>query len=376
MYLIRTVKKSQLIGFAALVFFIVAMSVLLAALSDDGLPAISETPDPPDFESIIDSLFAVRNACVLQGNIEPLKKIFLTEERNGRWALEYEALRAEHMAQWAAKQGVRFHDIKTDIKILRSRAVGRGYAFYLVASTEYTYAYLDSPDVLNSFRLGGYHSLDLIPGKAAGTWVISREWYDCPFSKEIDESLFTPEMTETIAAHKPADHSQLSEERLGTVRYADQYCGAASDGSNGYRYNPEYTDYNALGGNCANFASQALYEGGGFKKTRAWNYKNGKGSRAWINAQGFKDFLIYSGRGSLLARGPYAKTYQIAFDLLPGDIIAYADRSGVTHISIVTGQDSKGYPLVNSHNLDRYRVPWDIGWNSTAHSYYLIRVNY
>ena len=56
MYLIRTVKKSQLIGFAALVFFIVAMSVLLAALSDDGLPAISETPDPPDFESIIDSL--------------------------------------------------------------------------------------------------------------------------------------------------------------------------------------------------------------------------------------------------------------------------------------------------------------------------------
>ena len=58
MYLIRTVKKSQLIGFAALIFFIVAMSVLLAAVSDDGLPAISDTSDTPDFESIIHSLFA------------------------------------------------------------------------------------------------------------------------------------------------------------------------------------------------------------------------------------------------------------------------------------------------------------------------------
>ena len=328
MYLIKAVKKSQLIGFSALIFFALAMSVLLAAVSDDGLPAVSETSGVPDFESIIDSLFAVRDACVLQGNIEPLNKIFLTEERNGQWALEYESLRAEHLAQWAAKQGVRFHDIKTDVRILRSRAVGRGYAFYLVASTEYTYAYLDSPDVMNRFRLGGYHSLDLIPGKAAGTWVISREWYDCPFSKEFDDGLYTPEMTETIAAHEPADHSQLSEARRGVVRYADQYCGAASDGSNGYKYNTEYTDYNAQGGNCANFASQALYEGGGLKKTKAWNYKNGKGSRAWINAQGFKDFLIYSGRGSLLARGPYAKVYQIAFDLLPGDIICTGSPAG------------------------------------------------
>jgi hypothetical protein len=376
MNLIRNVKKSESISYAVLVFFIAVMSMLLAAIPVQGFSTFAETSESPNFENVISSLFAVRDSCVFLGNTDPLKKVFVTDERNGRWALEYEGARASYLAQWAAKQGVSFRDIHTDIQILRSRAVGRGYAFYLVASTEYTYAYSDTPDTTTSFRLGSYHSLDLIPGEAAGTWVISREWYDDPFAKSFDDSLYTPEMTNTITSHTPADHSQLSAARLGAVRYADQYCGKASDGSNGYLYNTEYTDYNALGGNCANFASQVLFEGGGFKKTSRWNYRNGKGSRAWINAQGFKDFLIYSGRGSLIARGKYADVHQAVFDLLPGDIIAYADRSGITHISVVTDQDSKGCPLVNSHNLDRYRVPWDIGWNAAGYSFYLIRMNY
>jgi hypothetical protein len=376
MYVIKVVKKTTLIGSAMLIFFILALSVLLALTSEDGLYTMSTDEAEPDWEHVIGNLFVLRDGCVLSGNIEPLRAVFLTDERNGQWAYDNEAARSRYLARWAAKQGVTFLDIRTDIRILRSRTVGRGYAFYLIASTEYTYAYLTEPEKLNSFRLGNYHSLDLIPGEAEGVWIISREWYDDPLAKNFDTDHFTAAMTETIASHNPADFSDLSESRLSAVRYADLYCGAASDGSNGYQYNKEYTDYNALGGNCANFASQVLYEGGGFKKSATWNYKSGKGSRAWVNAQGFKDFLLYSGRGSLLARGKYPDVYQAAFDLRPGDMIAYAYKGDVSHISVVTGQDSKGYPLVNSHNLDRYRAPWDLGWNTGSYSFYLIRVNY
>lgn len=375
MYVIKTVKKTTLIGYSLLVFFIITFSLLLWLTPEDSLETMADAEEP-DWSRILDAMFTLRNNCVASGNTETLQSIFLTDERNGQWAYENEDFRSKYLVKWAAKQGVKFLDIRSKIKILRSKPVGRGYAFYLIASTEYTYTYPNDPDTINMFRIGGYHSMDLIPGDKDGEWIISREWYDDPMTKSFDTEIYTPEMTEFIAGHAPADFSGLSDARLATVHYADTYCGTASDGSNGYEYNPEYTNYNALGGNCANFASQALYEGGGFKKNQTWNYRAGKGSRAWVNAEGFKDYLLNSGRGSLIARGKYKDVYQSAFELRPGDMVAYAYKGDVTHISIVTGQDSKGYPLVNSHNLDRYRVPWDIGWNTNRYSFFLIRVNY
>ena len=35
---------------------------------------------------------------------------------------------------------------------------------------------------------------------------------------------------------------------------------------NEFKYNKKYRDYNPQGGDCANFASQILFEGGKFKK--------------------------------------------------------------------------------------------------------------
>ncbi len=376
MYVIKAIKKTTLIGYASLIFFIAVLSFLLGMVQNDGLETIAQYEPEPDWAAVLASLYSQRDRCVLSGDTDTLKAMFLTEERNGQWAYENEVFRSRYLKNWAEKQGVRLLDISSRISIVRSKAVGRGYAFYLIVSTEYSYAYSDDPESFNMFRMGSYHSIDLIPGENENDWIISREWYDDPMTKSFKADIYTPEMTEFIAAHAPADLAGLSDARKATVQYADAYCGAASDGSNGYKYNEEYTDYNPLGGNCANFASQALYEGGGFKKNSKWNYKAGKGSRAWVNAQGLKDYLLYSGRGSQLARGKYPDVYKAAFDLRPGDIIAYAYKGDVSHISIVTGQDSKGYPLVNSHNLDRYRVPWDIGWNTNSYSFYLIHVNY
>ena len=223
-----------------------------------------------------------------------------------------------------------------------------------MASNEYNYSYNDDPDTVNIFRIGTYHSLDLIPGKDGNSWIISREWYDDPFSK-IPDAEFPVEISEYITSMTLPDLSGLSARRIKAVEYADRYCGAASTAEYGYSYNKNYTDYNPLGGDCANFASQVLY------RRRLQRQRRGitKRKRQFQLAQSrrVQGLSAVQRQGFLLASGNYSSVYKLAYKLLPGDIIAYAEKGKTTHVSVVTGLDSKGYPLVNCHNVDRYRVP-------------------
>ena len=370
----RIAKKTTALVYIGCLLLIAVFALLLAKnpIAVDVMNMDSDA----QWEATLQRFFDLRNDAVLRGDNETLQAIYLTEERNGRWAYENELVRSVYLEDWAVKQGIKFLNIRSDLRLLSVKEVGRGYAFYLTASTLYEYAYDNSPDRVNSFRLGTYHSIDLIPGEEKDTWLISREWYDDPLSGAFDTDTVTDEMTEFISGHSGTDLSGLDERRISAVAYADMYCGAASDGSNNYRYNSDYTNFNDLGGDCANFASQVLFEGGGFKKTGAWNYRSGKGSRAWVNAQAFRTYLTYSGRGSQIAKGKYKDVYQSVYTLLPGDIIAYVKKGKVTHIAVVTGLDSNGYPLVSCHNADRNRVPWDIGWDYSATTFILIRINY
>ncbi len=379
------IKMKHMIGFRAIkkrkAGFIFCALLVLAVLAGLllGSPAAISTVSAGEsarWEPVLQRFFDLRDAAVLTGDAETLQALYLTDERNGRWAYENELVRAKYMADWAEKQGVTFINIRSDLSLRSVKEVGRGYAFYLTASTLYEYTYDTNTDVINGFRLGTYHSIDLIPTDGAEGWVASREWYDDPVSGTFSQQGVTEEMTQYISAHEPADASGLSDRRIAAVAYADEYCGAASDGANEYRYNANYTNYNSEGGDCANFASQVLFEGGGFSKTSAWNYRAGKGSRAWVNAQAFRNYLTYSGRGSQIAKGKYADIYQSAYALQPGDVVAFVKKGKVTHVAVVTGRDSAGYPLVTCHNTDRNRVPFDIGWNYETTTFILIHVNY
>lgn len=86
--------------------------------------------------------------------------------------------------------------------------------------------------------------------------------------------------------------------------------------------------------------------------------------------------MLNSGRGSLIAKGSYNDVYKEAYNLRPGDFVGYEKGGRITHVSTVTGQDSKGYPLVTCHNTDRLLVPWDLGWSNKAIRFHLIKVNY
>ena len=367
------VKINMTVLFLTLAFLIIAGFVLFIPFESESEAILSTAHE--DWDKIIGDIFRTRNECLLNNDPETLKALFLTEEKNGRWAYEFEKQRAEYLSDWAVKQGALFTKVTSNIIVKSVKQVGRGYSFYVLTSNEFTYVYGDSPETENKFRLGAYHSIDLIPSEEKNKWIISREWYDDPLLDSINLNNVSEEMTAYIQGHSPIDISGLSASRISAVQYADMYCGAASDGQNNFAYNSDYTNYNALGGDCANFTSQVLLAGG-FKKTGTWNYAGGKGSRAWVNAQALKNFLVYSGRASQLAKGSYKEIYQYAYSLRPGDVVAYVKKGKVTHVSVVTGADSKGYPLVSCHNLDRNRVPWDMGWSGDSIMFVLLNVSY
>lgn len=371
MLIFKAVKKTTLLFCVFLFVFVLLAAFIITCIPQLSLETIS-IDENTKWANVIEAIFNTRNQAVFNTDFDKLKTMYLTDERNGLWAYENEVRRAEYLSGWAEKQGCIILSVCSEFIIKRVKQVGRGYSFYIVASNEYMYSYKNEPDTVNSFFLGTYHSIDLIPD--GDSFIISREWYDDPLSCILDTDKLPEGISESIQSQPPKDDLGINERRKAAVEYADKYCGAAFDVRTGY--NNKYSDYNSLGGDCANFVSQVLFEGGGFKKNSSWNYKAGKGSYSWIKARALKDYLLYSGRASLISSGKYADIYKHAYSLQPGDIIAYAKKGKVSHVAVVTGFDSKGYPLVNCHNADRYRVPWDIGWRYNGTTFYLISVHY
>lgn len=325
-------------------------------------------------ESIMRMLYE-RNKAIVSGDLNFIESMYDTNTKYGTWAYQHELTKVKYIHNWEQKQGVKFIDIIPTVVIRSVKPKNGKYSVNLLCSTKYMYTYENEPGVVNSFRIGTYHVMDII--NKDEEWVITREWYKDPFEDILNlGNLKVDSIKEYILAHGPRDLSNIDERRKGAVEYADKYCGAASEEKYGYKYNKEYRNYNSQGGDCANFASQILHEGGKFRKNYMWNYSKGEATRAWVNASGFKNYMIHSGRASLIAYGNYEKVYKASYKLLPGDFIAYEKKGDITHISVVTGADSKGYSLVSCHNTDRNRVPWDLGWSSSKVKFWLIRVHY
>ncbi|NMA67697.1 MAG: amidase domain-containing protein, partial [Clostridiaceae bacterium] len=311
-----------------------------------------DTFEDEELSQIINQIFYVRNKSMLEGDVDVVKVLYDTNIKYGLWAYEHEVKKTKYLHQWSDKQGIKFKDIQTKFAIRWVKESGNKVTANFIASTEYTYTYIDEPEIINTFRIGTYHILDMAYRNEQ--WIIVKEWYTDPFADSLNlESIKSDEVKEYILSSKPQDLSNLSDKRKQAVQYADRYCGAAADEEYGFSYNKEYRDYNSQGGDCANFASQVLFESGAFKKTATWNSNKGGATKAWVNAQAFKNYMLYSGRGSKIAHGSYNDVYKAAYKLLPGDFIAYEKKGRVVHISVVTGMDSKGYPLVNCHNTDR-----------------------
>ena len=87
-----------------------------------------------------------------------------------------------------------------------------------------------------------------------------------------------------------------------------------------YDRNPRFYNYEGLGGDCTNFASQCLYTGTGvmnFTPTFGWYYRNPNDkSPSWTGVEYFYNFLTEKS----VRIGPFALETDI-YSVLPGDFI-------------------------------------------------------
>ncbi|MFL0269904.1 amidase domain-containing protein [Candidatus Clostridium radicumherbarum] len=363
------VKKFILVIAVCFIFIILIQFInKYKALADEGFTKA-------DASKAIEQIYEHRNKALINGDLEFIESIYDRNTLYGTWAYEHEIKKSKYITNWSEKQGVKFLEINP--KVIIKKITGKGYNFsaYLLCSTEYKYSYENESNIINSFKIGTSHVINLT--NKNNNWKISKEWYKDPFADSLNiNSLKADDIKQFILNNGIRDFGGLNKRRVDVIDYAEKYCGAASEERYGFKYNNKYRDFNSLGGDCANFASQMLFEGGKFKKNGAWNYERGTGSRAWLNADGFKSYMLYSGRASLIAYGSYEKVVKASYKLLPGDFIAYEKKGDITHISVVTGADSKGYSLVSCHNTDRNKVPWDLGWSDKNIKFWLVRVHY
>ncbi|MDF2532210.1 MAG: hypothetical protein K0Q65_1791 [Clostridia bacterium] len=328
-----------------------------------------------EVKAAVQSMFQNRNVAIINGDVDLIKSMYDTNTKYGTWAYEYELRKVKYLHNWEKKQGAKFTEINPTIVFRSIKDKGDKISINLICSTEYKYVYEGNPDEVNSFRIGTYHVLDMV--EQDEVWIVAKEWYKDPFGDSLNlERIDGDSIKQYVLSQSQRDFSDIGERRTGAIEYADRYCGAASEEQFGFKYNKAYRNYNSQGGDCANFASQVLLEGGKFKKNSNWGYDKNGATRSWVNADSFKSYMLNSGRASLIAYGNYEKVYKASYKLLPGDFIAYEKKGDITHISIVTGADSKGYSLVSCHNSDRNKVPWDLGWSNSSIRYWLVRVHY
>lgn len=371
----------------------------------------------PDREEVLARLQEASDAgarALLDGaaeaDLEAFAAYYDRSSVSGRWAVRHELEKIQYFRTWAKNRGFRFREANVRLLPWRVRVDRDTASVYFSQSLQLGYMYADEDDgaPVNRFGIGTRHSAQFV--RSGGKWLIRRDWYTSPLGEPGISPALAPIVEPARAARawwnwltEPGERGVRARmnrqaptattprkryDREAAVAYADRYCGDAWGCGNDHRYNrARYRDYDGIGGDCTNFISQVLGpEGGGLRMDGAWYYRGtgqkGGGGTAWVQAGAFANYLVYSGRASLLARGTFPNLTKstarfpdgAARALQQGDVIAYNEKGRrVDHLSVVTGWDSRGYPLVNSHTADRYHVPWDLGWDRGT-TYSLLRI--
>ncbi len=128
-----------------------------------------------------------------------------------------------------------------------------------------------------------------------------------------------------------------------------------------YARNPAFYNFNRIGGDCTNFASQCLFAGSGvmnYTSDIGWFYRSiNDRSAAWTGVEFFYRFLTENyvnpiGSGV----GPFAEELSIQ-QLEIGDFVQFGRGTGdFYHTPIVVGF-SRGEPLLAAHSYDVFDKP-------------------
>lgn len=247
---------------------------------------------------------------------------------------------------------------------------------------EYTWYNDDFPDPVSS-GFGTWHTLTLAPNAGDTSYQIVQDIYDesdisgfnntVSKANDFDNEILPHYDTRGNVSTFSALASSFS--RSAAVSYADAYVGnysfSSGDVADYTYYNKQYKNFNASGGDCANYVSQCL-KAAGLGTTSNWYYNN-NGS---ICTDSTHDARVghtctnthicgEAWRRSTELRKELSSYYASTFDTDPSpDSFCVADVGffgrGATQshsvICVATGGNSF---LINSHNNDRKRVEYN-----------------
>ncbi len=114
--------------------------------------------------------------------------------------------------------------------------------------------------------------------------------------------------------------------------------------------NPAFYDFEKLGGDCTNFASQCIYAGCGvmnYTLTFGWFYiTSSNRTPSWTGVQYLYNFLNTND-----GVGPFARVVSLA-EAMPGDVIQLGRADGTFYHSPVVLGTSGGEIYVAAHTYD------------------------
>jgi len=136
-------------------------------------------------------------------------------------------------------------------------------------------------------------------------------------------------------------------DRAAAVAYAHRWA---------FGRNPIFYDFEEIGGDCTNYASQCLYAGVGvmnFTPTYGWYYIDvDDRAPAWTGVEYFRNFLVRR----QISPGPFAKEADGLQELLPGDFLQFNFKGEVfSHTPIIVAMGDPATPentLVAAHSYD------------------------
>lgn len=151
-----------------------------------------------------------------------------------------------------------------------------------------------------------------------------------------------------IAWHEVSDLRLVPYAADTAVRYAHRWA---------YQRNPRFYDYETLGGDCTNFASQCLYAGAhimDFTPTFGWYYIDAnRKAPAWTGVPYLYNYLTRS----RTAPGPVALEVD-AKDVAPGDIVQLSfDGIRWAHSPVIVAVSKTDGILVAAHSEDADNRP-------------------